>query len=198
MLLLSDSHRSFTSAWPASGKDVRLLFGKANVNFVLFTKNVKKNQFLREIFHSSYRYCKKKSHFAWIYFLLCHLRFFEKCIQEEIYPNNLELTDHFQVAFTDTQLLKVFQVIDNCHILEKMHACINYYRLVKLNLTEKINEERNRLKSTCSPQRCNYLIIKSEQLLKKLVHKLDCTKKKKISNLLEIYHHLQITLLILG
>ena len=33
-----------------------------------------------------------------------------------------------------------------------MHACINHYRLVKLNLTEKITEERNRLKSHVAPR----------------------------------------------
>ena len=92
-----------------------------------------------------------------------HQKFFKNCINEKVYPSNLEIIDHFQVAYKNSTLERTLQVIENSRILQKMHACKTHYLLVIAELNELINQQKLKIQELFSESPYNYIIEKDDQ-----------------------------------
>ena len=112
-----------------------------------------------------------------------HLDYFSKCKKDGVYPTNLEVRDHFQVAFKSPVIKSQLKIIDDSHILEKIDACISHYRSVADKLKEDSTYFSNSLKNISTTERFEYLLRKNEQFSSKLKYQLKKTKEKKINKL---------------
>ena len=109
-----------------------------------------------------------------------HLSFFRCCKAEKIYPRNLMIADHLQIAFSSTTIAGKLDEINKCHIFEKIDACINHYDATASKLREDEYAIKSKLKSSIDDHRYHFLISKNSQFTSRLKRELKRTKDKKI------------------
>ena len=114
-----------------------------------------------------------------------HLDYFLLCKREKVYPRNLVVSDHLQVAFTSPLVTNKLKALNNSHILERIDACIAHYKAVTAELRESERIARRELQNDTTAERFTYLEDKNQQFAAKLCRKLKATKEKKANKLLE-------------
>ena len=113
-----------------------------------------------------------------------HLEFFTLCEAEKIFPKNLEIHDHLQIAFESPAVKNSLKAIDESCMLEKIHACIVHYRSTTAELREtKLTLLQQLRDVTSSRERCEYLLQKNDSFSSRLQYQLKKTKKKKAEKL---------------
>ena len=109
-----------------------------------------------------------------------HLYFFENCLK--IYPENLNVTDHFQVAFSTPKFKKAYSDLNKNTRNEKMNLCISHYKLLSGKTREDIGEQKVSLTRFSTEQRLKILTeeltIFSNQLSKRLSKRKELKLKK--------------------
>ena len=109
-----------------------------------------------------------------------HLSFFRCCKTEKIYPKNLVIADHLQIAFSSVVISGKLDDINKCHIFEKIDACINHYNMISAKLREDEHVIKSKLRASIDDHRYQFLITKNSQFTSRLKHQLKRTKEKKI------------------
>ena len=74
-----------------------------------------------------------------------HLDFFEKCWKHGIYPENLNVREHFRIAFNTPKLKKAYSDLNKDTRNEKINLCISQYKLFSGKIIEDIGEQKVRL-----------------------------------------------------
>ena len=90
-----------------------------------------------------------------------HLYFLEKCLKHGVYPENLNVRDHFQIAFNTPKSKKAYSDLNKNTRNEKINLCISHYKLLPGKISEDIGEQKVRLTRFSTDQR---LKILSEKL----------------------------------
>ena len=101
-----------------------------------------------------------------------HLYFFEKCLKHGVFPENLNVRDHFQVAFNISKLKKAYSDLNKNTRNEKMNLRISHYKLLSGKISEDTGQQKVHLTRFSTDQRIKILTEKltifSNQLSKRL------------------------------
>lgn len=117
-----------------------------------------------------------------------HLQFFEKCLKHEVYPENLNVRDHFQIAFKTPIFTKAYNDLEKNTRNDKINLCISHYKLLTRKISEDIEEQKIRLKHFSTDTRIEMLTNKLKVFSNKLSKSLSKTKETKLKKLLKENH----------
>ena len=114
-----------------------------------------------------------------------HLNYFTKCLQKNVYPQNLDIKpEHFNIAFATNDIKESLCQLDQKTITKKMSLCITHFKLKVIEL-EGIAIHKNKLRHICDGERLTFLQNKFKQFKDKLYKELE--KKKHKFNFISIF-----------
>ena len=79
-----------------------------------------------------------------------HLNYFTKCLQKNVYPQNLDIkSEHFNIAFATNDIKESLCQLDQKTITEKMSLYITHFKLKVIELDEEIAIHKDKLRNIC-------------------------------------------------
>ena len=114
-----------------------------------------------------------------------HLYFFEKCLEQWVYPENLNVRDHFQAAFNTPKFKKAYSNLNKNTRNEKINLSISHYKLLSGKISEDIAEQKLRLTRFSMDERLKILTEKLTIFSKQLSKRLSKTKEFELKKLLK-------------
>ena len=113
-----------------------------------------------------------------------HLSFFQKCVEKNIHPTNLDITQNFNIAFCNDDTKSRIQKINDINIREKLLIIINHFTFQSSKLKEEITEKTQSLKNICSAERFKFLSGTLNKFYNKQKDELSHKKSAKLRKLL--------------